>query len=93
MNRKNMVLILISIISIVIIALFASNFIGTNIKFLIILDVVLLMIMSIFMIIYMLINVFKMINILRILKNMFTEKEIEDTRHKSIKHINNNFTK
>ena len=52
MNRKNKVLILISIISIVIIALFASDFMGTNIRFLIILDVVLLMIMSIFMIIY-----------------------------------------
>ncbi|OPX47598.1 hypothetical protein [Clostridium thermobutyricum] len=82
MNRKNKVLILISIISIVIIALFASDFMGTNIRFLIILDVVLLMIMSIFMIIYMLINVVKMLSILRIVKNMFTEKEIEDARNK-----------
>lgn len=87
MNRKNKVLILISIISIVIIALFASDFMGTNIRFLIILDVVLLMIMSIFMIIYMLINVVKMLSILRIVKNMFTEKEIEDARNKWI--INN----
>ncbi|ENY99504.1 hypothetical protein HMPREF1092_03177 [Clostridium thermobutyricum] len=82
MNRKNKVLILISIISIVIISLFASYFMGTNIRSLIILDVVLLMIMSIFMIIYMLINVVKMISILRIVKNMFTEKEIEDARNK-----------
>ncbi|WP_317312250.1 hypothetical protein [Clostridium thermobutyricum] len=55
---------------------------GTNIRSLIILDVVLLMIMSIFMIIYMLINVVKMLSILRIVKNMFIEKEIEDARNK-----------
>ncbi|MGV3025178.1 hypothetical protein ACED96_05560 [Clostridium thermobutyricum] len=82
MNRKNKVLILISIISIVIISLFASYFMGTNIRSLIILDVALLMIMSIFMIIYMLINVVKMLSILRIVKNMFIEKEIEDARNK-----------
>lgn len=87
MNRKNKVLILISIISIVIISLFASYFMGTNIRSLIILDVALLMIMSIFMIIYMLINVVKMLSILRIVKNMFIEKEIEDARNKWI--INN----
>ena len=61
----------------------------TNIKLIIIIDVVLLIIMSIFM----LINVVKMLSILRIVKNMFTEKEIEDSGHKSIKHINNDFTK
>ncbi len=81
MRRKNKILILISIILIVIIALFANNFMTASIKFIIIIDTVLLIIMFIFM----LINVVKMLSILRIVKNMFTEKEIEDARHKSNK--------